>query len=42
MLLQLPSDDEKADHIIEYFKEKGLDPEEVSADAVAAGNTDDN
>ena len=42
MLLQLPSDDEKADHIIEYFKEKGLDPEEVSADAFAAGNTDDN
>ena len=42
MLLQLPSDNEKADHIIKYFKVKGLDPEEVSADAYAAGNTDDN
>ena len=42
MLLQLPSDNEKADRIIEYFKEKGLDPEEVSADAFETGNSDDN
>ena len=42
MLLQLPSDEEKADRIIEYFREKGLNPEEVSADAVTAGNSDDN
>ncbi len=42
VLLQLPSDNEKADHIIEYFKEKGLDPEEVSADAFKTGNSDDN
>ena len=42
MLLQLPSDNEKADRIIEYFKEKGLDPEEVSADAFKTGNSDDN
>lgn len=42
MLLQLPSDNEKAEQIITYFKEKGLDPEEVSADAFAAGNNNDN
>ncbi|MBO6008578.1 MAG: ATP-binding cassette domain-containing protein, partial [Lachnospiraceae bacterium] len=42
MLLQLPSDEEKAARIIDYFKEKGLKPEEVSADAVTAGNSDDN
>ena len=42
MLVQLPSDNEKAEHIIAYFREKGLDPEEVSADAFAAGNNNDN
>ena len=42
MLLQLPSDNEKADHIIKYFEEKGLNPEEVNASVIAAGNTDDN
>lgn len=42
MLLQLPEDDEKADRIIRYFREKGLDPEEVNADAVTAGNHNDN
>ena len=42
MLLQLPSDEEKAARIIDYFKEKGLKPEEVSADVESAGNTDDN
>ena len=42
MLLQLPSDNEKAEHIITYFKEKGLDPEEVNADAFATGNNNDN
>ena len=42
MLLQLPSDNEKAEHIIKYFKEKGLNPEEVNASVITAGNTDDN
>lgn len=42
MLLQLPSDNEKADHIIKYFEEKGLNPEEVNASVITAGNTDDN
>ena len=42
MLIQLPSDNEKADRIVEYFKEKGLDPEEVKGYANPAGNPDDN
>ena len=42
MLLQLPADNEKADHIIKYFEEKGLNPEEVNASVVTAGNSDDN
>ena len=42
MLLQLPEDDEKADRIIRYFREKGLDPEEVNADVKSAGNHNDN
>ena len=42
MLIQLPADDDKADRIVEYFREKGLDPEEVKEYAESAGNTDDN
>ena len=42
MFIQLPEDEEKAKKIIKFFKEKGLNPEEVSADAFTAGNTDDN
>ncbi len=42
MLIQLPSDNEKADRIVEYFKEKGLDPEEVKGYANPAGNPNDN
>ena len=42
MLLQLPEDDEKADRIIRYFREKGLSPEEVNADVKSAGNHNDN
>ena len=42
MLIQLPADNDKADRIVEYFREKGLDPEEVKGYAESAGNTDDN
>ncbi len=42
MLIQLPADNDKADRIVEYFREKGLDPEEVKEYAESAGNTDDN
>ena len=42
MLIQLPADREKADRVVEYFREKGLDPKEVKADAYTAGNNDDN
>ncbi len=41
MLIQLPADPEKADRITEYFKEKGLNPEEVKGYADTAGNMDD-
>jgi D-methionine transport system ATP-binding protein len=42
MFIGLPTNETKAEKIIEYFKVKGLNPEEVSADAFAAGNIDDN
>ena len=42
MLLQLPDDEEKAERIIKYFEEKGLNPKEVVYHADTAGNNDDN